>query len=151
MTSLSGPFEDLPLLPVLGETALHFLWQGLVIAGLYGLCARPARARTRYVLGCVALATMVLAVGSTFLVIASGAAPGGAGAALAPQALERSWVQRLDVALPWLGGAWALGAVFLQSRLLYQYLCVQRVRRRGTRPVSSAVQAMVVDVGSTLR
>ena len=52
------------LVPCLGWTLLHFLWQGLVIAGGFALCARLLRsapANQRYLAGCVALSAMIIA------------------------------------------------------------------------------------------
>src|SRR5690242_19144719 len=57
------------LVPCLGWTLVHFLWQGLAIAAWLMLCLRLLRsgsANQRYLAGCAALAAMVLAPVITF-------------------------------------------------------------------------------------
>ena len=51
-----------PWVARLGETLVHFLWQGILIAGVYAAARRwMARPNTRYALACVVLAGMTAA------------------------------------------------------------------------------------------
>ncbi len=59
-----------PWVERLGSTLLHFLWQGLVLSGLYTAARRsPACSRpdARYLAACLALAAMLAAPIATFL------------------------------------------------------------------------------------
>jgi beta-lactamase regulating signal transducer with metallopeptidase domain len=61
---------DHPLVATLGWTLTHFVWQGAVLGLAAFLClrvVRPAQASTRYVIGVMTLAAMLLAPLATFI------------------------------------------------------------------------------------
>jgi len=120
----------------LGEALLHFLWQGVVLAALYGLL-RPlcASAAARYRLGMVTLiAMLVVPVATVFRVwptVASGAdalfVSGAQGlVAMAGQTVSRSRVQPV---LPWLVALWSCGVLLLSVRSFWQWHTLQRLLR----------------------
>src|SRR5881628_288869 len=58
-----------PLVPRVGWTLVHFLWQGSAIAALFAIAQialQKRSAQARYLAGCFALALMVLAPFATF-------------------------------------------------------------------------------------
>ena len=78
-----------PLIEKLGWALVHFLWEGALIALLFGVAnaaLRRASANARYLLACGALALMVVSVAATFWRLDS------AGAARAPWPLRQSWL-----------------------------------------------------------
>lgn len=120
---------------------IHFLWQGLLVAGLLYLALQmiPKRSsNARYTLHSLAMATMALAPvvtffwlrthglkGLTLLETEVGPANSHVGATLAS-------------ALPWIVGTWAVGAGLLCIRLLGGCWQVLRLRRGIPRTALSA-------------
>ncbi|HLO68730.1 MAG TPA: M56 family metallopeptidase, partial [Holophaga sp.] len=105
----------------LGWSLLHFLWQGALLGALTLLGLRLARHRrpeTRYLLGCLALASMVLAFLATFAWIAREARPllvltgPHPGIAQGP-----GLVDRIRPWLPWVLAGWACGSAVLGLRM----------------------------------
>jgi len=149
----------------LGWALLHFLWQGTALAALAaGAMALCRRASTRYLLGVVALALMLLAPLATFFFYSqqhSGvadtakssplaaawtiardrdAASGSAqGPVFARPSFARSAISPSLDALPWLVEAWLLGVAFFSLRSAGGFLLLERERRRRSTVVGTRV------------
>lgn len=135
----------------LGWTLVHFLWQGALIAVLYGAVrslARTARAEGRYLLACAALASMMAApIITCYAIGPPDAAPAVAadrtarvpGAIAAVPATLPAAVQASVPAaqrapwLEWAVGIWLIGASALSVRLLGGWLMAARLRWKLTR------------------
>ncbi|MCP3919079.1 MAG: M56 family metallopeptidase [bacterium] len=120
-----------------GWTLVHFLWQGILIAGLLELVLAMLRrhsASTRYVVRCGALLAMVLAPIVTFFVVAQGEIPRPLHPAVLvfarPLEPRASGVEGL---LPWVVLGWSMGATVLAVRLGLGMRRIRnlRVRTRG--------------------
>jgi beta-lactamase regulating signal transducer with metallopeptidase domain len=175
-------FEPLlagPLVPALGWTLLHFLWQGALVAALAAaarMVLREASASARYLAGCTALALLLLLPAATFgwlwfagqaaepaaamaepeaaMESAAGwAAPAGLGD-LAPAAglpLRQRAAEALQPALPWLVGGWLAGVLLLSLRLVGGWTVALQLRRRWIQPVAPALQATLERLRLRLR
>lgn len=143
------------LTQTLAWTLLHFLWQGLALAGVCAAVMAACRsASARYIVALSALALMLAAPVITFFVlqqsaavrVAENAATVGSSAAIAsvapPNFASASSVPsspaplRSD-ALLWLVEAWFAGVVFFSLRTAGGLIVVQRLRRNQTRPIAS--------------
>ena len=58
---------------------------------------------------------------------------------------------RLEPVLPWLVVAWVLGVLILSVRLAYGWITARRLRTRGTRDVSIALQNVLTRLATRLR
>jgi len=144
----------------LGWALLHFLWQGTALAALAaGAMALCRRASTRYLLGVVALALMLLAPLATFFFYSqqhSGVADTAKSSPLAAAwttardrdaasgSAQRSSFARSAIspsldALPWLVEAWLLGVAFFSLRSAGGFLLLERERRRRSTVVGTRV------------
>jgi bla regulator protein blaR1 len=151
------------LVAPLGWALVHFLWQGMGVAGLLAivLTARSPRrasllgtAEARYLAACLALGAMVACPVITMSVSLSG--PGISSpqvspftspwlrlrpavtrellpTSAAPDVAGQAAMTTTDLLLPAIVAAWLLGVVALSARLLGGWIAVQRLRRRGTR------------------
>jgi uncharacterized protein (TIGR03435 family) len=136
---------------LLGATLLHFLWQGVLIAGVYAAARRSvARPEVRYLLACAALAVMAAAPVATWIALRSTPSRAVAAAASlsAPHAASaaagfRSEVPPLfgagysgvpPVWLTWVAAAWSAGVVVFWLRLLGGWMIAARLRSRQVRP-----------------
>ena len=125
----------------LGWTLLHFLWQGLAIAGALWLVrvrwGRASQANLRYGSACAALALMAAAPLITFFAMgdsgnataAAGravlaAAGGGNGSPALPPQSAWEWLS------PYLGAAWLAGMACATLRLAGAWLVTARLRGR---------------------
>src|SRR5687767_4758249 len=119
-----------PWVQRLGWTLIQFLWQGVVIAGVFaivrGTCARSLSSRSRYALACATLALMTLTPILTFL------AGAGVGSASARWLLPGTsgW----DSFMPALVAVWLSGVLALSIRLLGGWFAARNLRTRGVRP-----------------
>ena len=109
----------------LGWTLAHFLWQGTLIAAAYaaarGIGGRFLSARGRYAIACAALAAMMAAPPTTFMLASFVAAAPAGWALTAGPAWER--------ALPWLVVIWVAGVTFFSVRLISGWRVALRLRR----------------------
>ncbi|HWX18452.1 MAG TPA: M56 family metallopeptidase [Candidatus Binatia bacterium] len=150
-----------PLAHRVGWALLHSLWQGALVAALFGLlrlALRRRSANTRYGLAFGMLAIVAAAPLVTLLDsggrISPPSPPAGIGnrldvGALADSAAQVSvpagnrWLlnwqstELLDRILPWLVGAWALGVLVFAGRWLQGYGWVRRVKRVHIEPVEA--------------
>jgi beta-lactamase regulating signal transducer with metallopeptidase domain len=128
------PVSDLSgLVPPLGLSLIHFLWQGAAIAValrlVLALCRSP---RARYGWSLAAMAAMAAAPAATFWMLASRSPEPGI-SAVAPVAAPAS-----GPAWTWLAVAgWAAGASMLGLRAIVGFALVERLRRRS-RPLPTA-------------
>ena len=139
-----------------GWSLIHFIWQGLLVAAVYGVGRRVLHGRhpvSRYYLG---LVCMVLLVALPIVTAISTYAPPGpqqetpvASETNAIAAAALSATENVDVsgavrrALPWLVAAWAAGVLLLASRVLINWRRMKRLIRVGTRPLSERWQQRV--------
>lgn len=137
------------LVTALGWTLVHFLWQGLCIAGLFGLVcwlASGRRAVVRYWAGMAGFLASIVVPAATFMVYY---APAGSSAATAfaragelttAYALNPSTAQLLtagvEPALPWVVVLWAIGVSLLSLRAFLGWLGARRLVHTHTHPVS---------------
>ena len=132
-----------PLAKALGWTLFHFLWEGAAIAAvlavaLYGF--RPAAARVRYGLACVALGAMALAFAVTlavsmpsrpahFVKLPAAALPGDW--VLAPEGTAAPPPVALADRLAWAAPFWLAGVMGMFLYRLAGWTAAQRLRRVG--------------------
>jgi len=136
---------------LLGATLLHFLWQGILIAGVYAAVRRgAARPEVRYLLACAALAAMAAAPVATWIALrppssdavavqASFPAPQAASAAAGVPGerlrfLATGYEGVPSARLSWVAAAWMAGVVVFWLRLLGGWMMAERLRRRQVRP-----------------
>lgn len=120
-----------------GMTAVHFLWEGAVIAVAGALLLELLGGRSpreRYAVCLAAMLAMLGAPAVTFLALRAASAAGAAGTFPGVLPLPgapgaASLGLRLDSFLPWIALFWLAGASTLQARLVVQWLAVQRLRR----------------------
>src|SRR5580704_15664006 len=72
---MNAPWVEQPWVEHLGWALIHFLWQGALITGAYGIARRLRTPRLRYFLACVALAAMVAAPIVTYIALTPASAP----------------------------------------------------------------------------
>ena len=145
------------LVQSLGWTLLHFVWQGAAIAAALSilmLCCRSAS--TRYALGVGALLLMVSAPVLTFLLLSGHPRPYVAWTAPPSGVASWAWVREAVAAAPsapavfqrpfqsdgllWLVELWLAGVVLLSLRATGGFFLIERLKRRGVRPVMSELQ-----------
>jgi len=143
-----------PWIARLGETMLHFLWQGSLIAGALsawrGFSASRVGARARYGVACCALAAMAITPAVTFVALSSQVGAASlASAGRVAQLVSTASASAADPhaagmwerVLPWLGAAWVVGVVFCLLRLAGGWLSTSRLRSAQARPAPSEWQS----------
>jgi beta-lactamase regulating signal transducer with metallopeptidase domain len=149
----------------LGWALLHFVWQGMALAAFAGVAmAITRRTQTRYLIGVVTLAGMLLAPAATFVVYLqqNSEAPGRLRAVpiVAPvrttssslPTAERSSAAASAIrpsldSLPWLVEAWLIGVAFFSLRSAGGFILLERERRRQ----SSVVQERILEMCYSLQ
>jgi protein involved in polysaccharide export with SLBB domain/beta-lactamase regulating signal transducer with metallopeptidase domain len=95
-----GPFNDV-LIRAIGLTLLHFVWQGALVAALFGaalLLLRRRSANARYLAGCAAMLLLAAAPLATFVYLQRSATPRPpAAATYSPSLPEPSVSQDLHI------------------------------------------------------
>jgi beta-lactamase regulating signal transducer with metallopeptidase domain len=154
MSSLEILFHQ-PLIIALGWTLLHFLWQGALIALLFGTAnflLRGASAAVRYGASCLAMLLMLVTGVATFIWLSFGSVSGAAApqgtlqAALQPTVILGGAAARLvsidfwfgasqwlDSHITWLVSLWSAGVVMLSLRTGAGWILVQVFKRHSTR------------------
>lgn len=154
----------------IGWTLLHFLWQGTLIAILYGLARRLLQRskspQPRYVLGCVAIAAMLSTVAATYLVLGDQPATLGMDVpAIAlhatpfappqtrpfdsvPASAAPAWHETVMQAVV---AFWFAGALILSLRLLLGWKMGRRLPSVFTRPAPRQWQLRLDHLRSRLR
>lgn len=132
----------------LGLTLIHFLWQGALIAALYA-AARiwTTRPNTRYILACVASATMMAAPLVTWsLMRPSDVVPASmhlidrvplaaSTTAAATVTLPETTSNAHSIPfLPWIVAVWFVGAIAFWTRLICAWIIAARLRSVLVRP-----------------
>ncbi|HYI92709.1 MAG TPA: M56 family metallopeptidase [Bryobacteraceae bacterium] len=144
------------LLDATGWTLIHFLWEGAIIFVVFAIAdaaARRASARIRYSLASVAMLLMLSCAVMTFARLvstpvahqqtlltatASMPSPSSVTGASAIQAYLP-----LTSYLPWLVYVWITGVTALSTRLIVQWVMVERCRRHSIRKLDSAWQQRI--------
>ena len=133
-----------PLIEKLGWALVHFLWEGALIALLFGVAnaaLRRASANARYLLACGALALMVVSVAATFWRLDSAGAarvplaapavvavaPEAAAATLAKSMVAARFEAEVAAYVPWLVCAWLAGVMALSIRSAGGWLMARRL------------------------
>src|SRR4051794_2736617 len=135
----------------LGWTLLHFLWQGILVAALYGFVRAVAggrmSARGRYAIACASLLAMAAAPALTYWWLGNSGQPDPIGdvtelsarhlaARVAYSPVTDPWQQ----AMPWIVVAWFAGATACSLRLLLGFISASALRRSRHAPVPTAWQ-----------
>ncbi len=144
----------------LGWALVHFLWEGAAVAALLAailFLGRPASARLRYCLACIALAAMLAAFGVTLAVLwpappvtitltpAMRFAVSGALLPISPPppaAPDR---------LSWIVPFWMAGVLIFYARTAGGWMAAQRLRGRAAAPASPEWQERLRVLASRLR
>jgi len=142
-----------PLARDMGWVFLHFLWQGALVGVVFAIALavlRERRAETRYLASCIALCALVALPLATFLFVSSGqpsASLAGVRDSLPAISMESRW----QAVLPLLCAFWCLGSIFLQFRMLLQWVWAQRLRYSGAStipaPWARTVSEMCTELG----
>jgi len=144
----------------LGWALVHFLWEGAAVAALLAavlFLGRPASARLRYGLACVALAVMLAAFGVTLAVLWPAPA-----VVMAPHVSMRFAVPvaSLPIAPPpaapvdrlnWIVPFWMAGVLIFYARMAGGWLAVQRLRGRAASPAAPEWQERLRALAARLR
>ncbi|MDB6018358.1 MAG: TonB domain/peptidase domain protein [Pedosphaera sp.] len=174
-----NPIAPETLVPCLGWTLLHFLWQGLAIALWLAICLRllrPGSANQRYLVACAALLAMLIVPAITFNHVAQHyqrLTPAFSAAIATPAPTTHisettapdpkvivsfkavppplSPTERLEQILPWLVIAWAAGVLALSGKLLVGWLAVHRLRQTATTALDEVWQQRLHLLAERLR
>jgi beta-lactamase regulating signal transducer with metallopeptidase domain len=130
----------------LGWTLLHFLWQGILVAALYGLAATLAggrlSARGRYAIACVSLLAMTAAPAVTYWWLGDSVQPAriadpSAWDARQPvaEAAHSPFTDPWQQAMPAIVMVWFAGAAAYSFRLLMGCISAATLRRSRPAPV----------------
>lgn len=157
-------------LNLLGWSLLHFLWQGAILAFLFGAVltiARNASAKLRYAICCAALALMALCpiVTLVYLLCTTGNTPHeGVFAAQANtgslvqvsewQAKSVSLLEHIigtaDSIMPWLLLAWGTGVLLLLARAIFAAIAVRQLKTVAISPAPEDFSTRAKRVGTLL-
>ena len=158
-----------PWVEQLGATLLHFLWEGLAIAAVYGVGRRWAERRVgpnaRYIGACVALALMAATPVLTWIVLSPAAAKSVAASFAAPLSDSATSAFRSAPALLpggapgrgaaplllWVVAAWLVGTTAFSVRMLGGWILAQRLRSRLVRRASGEWQQALDRLKTRLR
>jgi beta-lactamase regulating signal transducer with metallopeptidase domain len=161
-----------PLAHRLGWALLHSLWQGALVAVVFGLLRftlRRASARARYLAGCFSLFLLTAAPVITFLLIEPTAEPatwrggniavsGTAPAIIASEGAQSSRVggsatlfvfrstEFLEQAIPWLVATWVIGVALCSLRLTQGCWRLNALKTKGIEPLDSGWIEMLNDL-----
>jgi TonB family protein len=150
------------LAQALSRSLIHFIWQGSVVGLLLSITLLPLRrqsAKARYVVSCLALAVLaILPVATTWFLYDQSIPAQNAGSALAsPAAAPASPSAATQLPAPWLASlqswalpVWSIGVVVFSLRLLWGYVHVWTLGRRGRR-ADEAIQQTVFRLASQMR
>jgi|GEM_PF-1843129 len=142
---------DPSLVPALGWTLIHSLWQCAALAavawiGFHGFRARGPQ--LRYLLGCAVLGLMLALPLATFFLLWTpvrlGSVGGSEGAEVALLLVRSAALPSeppLRPVLPWLLVGWMAGVAVMSVRLAGGWFWIQRLRWFGTEPVEPLWQA----------
>jgi hypothetical protein len=131
----------------LGWTLLHFLWQGILVAALYGLARTLAggriSARGRYAIACASLLAMAAAPPLTYWWLGNSPQTAQIGdltdwgaRQLAPRVAYSAVTDPWQQAMPGIVLAWFAGAAACSLRLLMGFISVAALRRSRHAPCS---------------
>jgi beta-lactamase regulating signal transducer with metallopeptidase domain len=141
----------------LGWALLHFVWQGAALAAALSVLMVWCRtASTRYALSVGALLLMVASPVVTFLLLSAHPHPYVAWTGTPSGAASWAWVRESVATAPaapavspsrfqsdgllWLVELWFAGVVLLSLRASGGFFLIERLKRRGNRPVSSELR-----------
>ncbi len=152
----------------LGLTLIHFLWQGVLIATVYGAVRIGGRRvlgpNGRYAVACTALTGMAIAPVVTWFLLPGSGPDSAAVTFAAPMSTMRIDPPRLGpVSLPndvypviperllsWVVAFWLVGATAFSLRLLSGWILAERLRNRMVRPAPAEWQRTLDQLKSRL-
>jgi beta-lactamase regulating signal transducer with metallopeptidase domain len=143
---------SMSIVEALGWALIHFVWQGALIAVVAALVLHLLRRRsanTRYLVGCGAMALMIVAPIATMIAMWPGAAAPAVAAPAAALAEPTAW-ERLTPLLPWFTVVWIVGVLVLQTRLILNWSHVQHLRQFGTKPVAARWQTLLEELSEQM-
>ncbi|MGI8988535.1 MAG: M56 family metallopeptidase, partial [Bryobacteraceae bacterium] len=140
---------ETPLVNALGWTLFCFVWQAALIASILAailLLWRPASARARYGLACLAMAAMPAAFGLTLIRSvpptrdAATAPLANAGPALDSRQISSGWIgsfpPNLYSRLPWVVPFWMTGVACFYLYSVAGWMAARSLRRTGVLPAA---------------
>lgn len=154
------PITDLPIanavIQALGWTLIHFLWQGVILTGIYwAVCtlARPDRAVLRYWTGMACLLAALLVPVATFVIYYSVAPATSSGATVlaapvahvalgSPPSAWAGLSAAIEPVLPLVVLLWGAGVTVLSTRTALGWMGTRRLVRQGVVPVAGELQAL---------
>ncbi len=156
-----------PWVERLGWTLIHFLWQGTIIAAVYGAARRFAPdvgASRRYLFAFAALMLLLAAplvtwkildgtkpvVASNHALSRTASAPGPIGFTVPVPSASAQPSQSLDRILPSIVAAWMLGAIAFWIRLAGGWVVASQMRSMLVRPAPVEWQRKVQMLGSRI-
>jgi uncharacterized protein (TIGR03435 family) len=158
-----------PWVERLGWTLVHFLWEGLSIAGLYAGArlgaAHGSRPNTRYLLACAAMAAMMAAPLVTWSLLrpvdaiseygyrlhsVTPAVSKAAAAPLSATVEASASLVRAGQYLPWVVMIWLAGAMVFWVRLAGGWALAARMRRVLVRPAPPEWQQVLGRIGARI-
>jgi GWxTD domain-containing protein len=152
-----------PVARALSWALIHFLWEGAAVAALLAAALfvfRPASARVRYGLACVALCAMLAAPAVTLgilwprihldagVLIRSGPPPA---ARLAPSTKPDPPPAPPPDRLAWVTPLWMAGVLIFYVRMAGSWAAAERLRRRGATVASAHWQDRLRALAQRLR
>lgn len=145
------------------DALVQFLWQGAAAAGVLAAAIflfRPASARSRYMLACLALAAMLASFVATLAWHWPRSEPretrafGAYQDISAPPLWRRGPVHILDSRpepVQWIAPVWFLGVLILSLRSIAGWTVVLRLKRSGTFAAPEAWQEKLAELSRRLR
>jgi GWxTD domain-containing protein len=154
-------FVDSPLAAAIGWTLLHSVWEGALVAALFGAVLVATRSpRARYSAACIAMLLSFGAFSITLILFLphhssslQAFKPLAVSAWHASSAGEDAnlWTPRLALLAPWLAPLWIAGVLALYLRSLASCLSVQSLRCRGVCSAQAPWQSSMVRLTARLR
>jgi hypothetical protein len=147
---------SLPITYFLGWSLLHFLWQGLVTAGILSFVLfllRHRSANARYLVSCGALGLMILLPAMTIGIMWANSIPflaievsypfsraGVRGTEIPRRSAPglskparvlpiQTFEERFEGYVPWAVPGWIIGVLILSVRFVFGFVCAQRVKK----------------------
>lgn len=149
--------DSTPVTEALGWTLLHFVWQGMLLAGLAWTVLhlmRKTSAAARYMVCCAGMGLMLAAPVVTLVVIMRQDARPVTEAALELFLLDLNampvWA-KVAPFLPWLTFFWLTGTLLFQGRVLLNWTQAQRMKRHGVSEAPGGARRMMNDLCTQLK
>lgn len=156
-----------PMLNTLALTLIHFVWQGVLIAGALKfvlLFISKQNPLTRYSLSCVAMLLCLLVPAVTFFWLFQYYSPQGGPLGLSHtylpaiqnvgsnhQSQSLTWFANITEYLPYISMAWFIGVTILSLKLLLELFMVNQLPNTHTIPTSKQLEQQFHQLVKTLQ